>query len=368
MEVCFPKHSSFHLGGEDHLRPTFSEMSPIFKNVEVSRDDIGDHMWQYAVDHDIMSQPRKSLIGSMVGSKIMIITPLLKWYLTKGLVVTRIYQVVEYSPAKYFQTFGEAVSDARRAGDADPNKRIIAKTNKLDGNSSYGRTITNKERHTDVIYCKDRYVHQYLVDPFFRKCNQINENTFEVEMSKKTMTSDLPLQIGCFVYQYAKLRMLQFYYDFMDVFVDHRNFQYCSIDTDSAYMALSADTLEEVAKPHLRQKYILEKNDWFPRDDTPEHAAYLKRTPGLFKEEYRGDGIVALCSKTYYCFGVEDKFSCKGINKRLNDIHKGTYMDVLLSKKSGSGTNRDFRDVNNKMYTYLQERAGFSYFYPKRKV
>ena len=351
----------------DQLRPTFAEMSPIFENVEVSRNDIGDHMRQYTVDYDIMSQPRKSLIGSMFGSKIMIITPLLKWYLTKGLVVTRIYQVVEYSPAKCFQTFAKAVSDARRAGDADPNNKIIAETNKLDGNSSYGKTITNNERHTDVIYCNDRYVHQYLVDLFFCKCNQLSENTFEVEMSKKTITLDLPLQIGCFVYQYAKLRMLQFYYDFMDVFVDHRDFQYCSMDIDSAYMALSADTLEEVVKPHLRQKYILEKNDWFPRDDSPEHAVYLKRTPGLFKE-YRGDGIVALCSKTYYCFGVEDKFSCKGINKRLNDIHKGTYMDVLLSKKSGSGTNRGVRVIDNKMYAYLQERAGFSYFYPKIKV
>jgi hypothetical protein len=44
----------------------------------------------------------------------MIITPLLKWYLPNGL-VTRIYQVVEYSPTKCFQTFGEAVSDERTA-------------------------------------------------------------------------------------------------------------------------------------------------------------------------------------------------------------------------------------------------------------
>ena len=172
----------------DNLKPTFAEMSPIFKNVNISRDDIGDHMRQYAVNHDIMSQPRKSLIGSMFGFKIMIITPLLKWYLTNGL-VTRIYQVVEYSPTKSFQTFGEAVSDVRRAGDADPNKKIIAETNKLDGNSSNGKTITNKQRHTEVIYCKDRYVHQYLVDPFFRKCNQLNEDTFEVENVKENRKS-----------------------------------------------------------------------------------------------------------------------------------------------------------------------------------
>ena len=41
---------------------------------------------------------------------------------------------------------------------------------------------------------------------------------------------------------------------------------------------------------------------------------------------------------------------------------------VLLTKQSGSGTNRGFRVIDNKMYTYLQERAGFSYVYPKRKV
>jgi hypothetical protein len=52
--------------------------------------------------------------------------------------------VVEYTPATCFQKFGEQVSEARRAGDADPNKKIIAETNKLDGNSSYGKTVTNK--------------------------------------------------------------------------------------------------------------------------------------------------------------------------------------------------------------------------------
>jgi hypothetical protein len=56
------------------------------------------------------------------------------------------------------------------------------------------------------------------------------------------------------------------------------------------------------------------------------HAAYDKRTPGLFKTEFTGDGMIALCSKTYYCFGKEDKFSCKGINKRTNQITKEKYM------------------------------------------
>ena len=315
-----------------------------------------------------MNQKRRCLIGSMYGEKIMVISPLLKWYVEHGLKVTQIHQVVEYTPAACFQKFGDNISDARRAGDADPEKKIVAETRKLDGNSSYGKTVTNKERHTDVIYCQEHQVSRYLVDPSFRRCNQLSDKTFEVEMSKKTIRLDLPMQIGCFVYQYAKLRMLEFYYDFMDIFVDRRDFQYCVMDTDSAYMALSAGSLEEVIKPEMQQRYQMEKKNWFPRTDTPQLAAYDKRMPGLFKTEFTGDGMIALCSKTYFCFGAEDKFSCKGVNRKTNNVTKEKYMDVLLTKQSGSGTNRGFRTIDNQVYTYLQERSGFTYFYPKRKV
>ena len=77
-----------------------------------------------------------------------------------------------------------------------------------------------------------------------------------------------------------------------------------------------------------------------------------KRTPGLFKVEWCGDGIVGLCSKTYYCFGATDKYSTKGLSKR----------------RSGGGFNRGFRVRDSSVMTYIQERAALTYFYGKRKV
>ena len=53
----------------EHLRAKFSEMCPVFKNTEISRDDIGEYMKAYAKENDIMSRPRRSLISSMVGEK-----------------------------------------------------------------------------------------------------------------------------------------------------------------------------------------------------------------------------------------------------------------------------------------------------------
>jgi hypothetical protein len=101
---------------------------------------------------------------------------------------------------------------------------------------------------------------------------------------------DLPLQVGFFVYQYAKLRILQLYYDCLDKCIDKSDFEFCEMDID------------DIIKPEMQDEYESDKCDWFPRTDTVEHAKYDKRTPGLFKVEWEGSGIVSLCSKTYYCF------------------------------------------------------------------
>ena len=203
----------------EHLQDHFAEMQPIFKNTTVTRDDIGPFMRQYAEEHDIMSTPRRMLVGSFHGIKLLLTTPLLRWYLAHGLVVDRVYQVVEYSPKPCFQHFGESVSTARRNGDVDPDKSIFADTMKLLGNSAYGKTVTNVDRHRDIKYCKEVGTSRPISNKRFRQLDVVSEDAYEVTSNKARVKYDLPLHIGFFVYQYAKLRMLQFYYDFVDRYV-----------------------------------------------------------------------------------------------------------------------------------------------------
>ncbi len=107
--------------------------------------------------------------------------------------------------------------------------------------------------------------------------------TYEVDMFKKATYLNLPIQIGFFVYQYAKMRMPEFYFAFLIKFVDPRDFQMCEMDTDSAHMAISGDSLDDVIKPGMKDPYNREKHQWFPRQNTPELYSYEKWTPGLFK-------------------------------------------------------------------------------------
>jgi Asp-tRNA(Asn)/Glu-tRNA(Gln) amidotransferase B subunit len=129
--------------------------------------------------------------------------------------VTKVYEVIEYTPKSCFSGFADDVSNARREGDRDPSTAIKSETMKLHGNSGYGRTLTNKEKHLDIRYCNEANIGRVVNDSHFRKLDIIDEDLYEVSKTKKSISMNLPIQIGFFVYQYAKLRMLEFYYDFV---------------------------------------------------------------------------------------------------------------------------------------------------------
>lgn len=54
---------------------------------------------------------------------------------------------------------------------------------------------------------------------------EITDEIFEVEMNEKKDRWDLSLQIVFFVYQYEKLQLLQFYYDFLEILIKMEDFQ-----------------------------------------------------------------------------------------------------------------------------------------------
>jgi hypothetical protein len=80
----------------DDLKDHFSEMTPIFKNCEIGIDDIGPTMAAVAKSTGQLNKPRRALIGSYHGEKIVLATPLLKWYLDHGLQVTKVYGAVQF--------------------------------------------------------------------------------------------------------------------------------------------------------------------------------------------------------------------------------------------------------------------------------
>ena len=183
------------------------------------------------------------------------------------------------------------------------------------------------------------------------------------------------------LYQLAKLRMLQFYYDFLDKYIDRRDFELIQMDTDSFYFALSHDTLEEAVKPELLEEFEREKFQWLSWDK------WSSREPGLFKLEKGGTRAIALCSKCYFVDkenSGKTKISSKGVSQKQNMPRPKTgsslkikqdhneqiwkRYDMALDGYKDMATNRGFRMKDGAMYTYEQHKLGLSAYYDKRWV
>ncbi len=262
----------------------------------------------------------------------------------------------------------------------------------ITGNSVYGKMITNKERHKNIRYHSDvRKAGLAIASSRFRCLEEIHDDFYEISSEKKSILLDIPVVLGFYILQYAKLRMLEFYYDCIDCFIDRSDFQYCEMDTDSAYMALSK-TFRQSIKPSLRRDFWQQHDQWFPRQACSQHLSsfvdhmladqdwtmlecckeinnFDKRTPGLFKEEFRGTGIISLNSKTYFCWNEkEEKCRSKGLNRKQNQLTRDQFLSVLKDKSPVSGSNTGFMKKNNHLFTYTQSRNGLTYLYAKRHV
>ena len=350
----------------EQKRKRFSEFCPLFVISEVPEDQIPQHMKDYKINTGRkMIKNNKKLLGVMKTEKILLYSPLLKWYLNHGLQVTKIHRYISYISGRPFKWFPEEVSSARREADNDKNKKQLGDTAKLKGNSFYGKMIENLEKHISTKFTTDeKLIDKIFRSPFFEDLEEINEGVFEVRQRKKQVTITRPYQCGIAVYQLAKLRMLEFYYDFLDKFCERRDFELIQMDTDSFYMALSANDFDDIIKPEMKELYKEEKN-WLVTDE------YSKRVPGLFKAEFQGKRMIALTSKCYFADSGKDegvkKFSCKGVSRRQNKMNWERYKNALFGSLD-KARNIGFRKRDNHIVTYEQSKLGLSAYYDKRIV
>jgi hypothetical protein len=350
---------------------SFGEMPPIFKNIEYSEEEGGEYMKEVIrkIQEEATFSTNRKLIASLKATEILMKSTQLKWLVEKGVVVTKLYGVIPAQRSKPFKEFVNWVSDERRKGDVDTTHAIIGEAAKLVGNSAYGRTGMNKNKFQKVRFCDEKQFNRAKNNYFFNDAEEY-DGVYEVASRPRTVKQNMPIQVASNVLNDAKLRMLEFYYDCIDKYIDRSNYQYMYMDTDSAYMSLSGDDIKNLIKPEMREEFEKDKNNWFPRTDTNEHKAHDKRKPGLFKLEWSGNGMVALSSKTYYCWGSEDKVSSKGTQKDSNksSLSKESYKKCLDDGKTINCKNKGFRYIDKTMKTYEQDKVGITPIYVKGVV
>ena len=285
-------------------------------------------------------------------------------------------KIVDYTPVKCFNNFVQSAVNARREGDENPNSSVVAETMKLLANSSYGYQIMDRSRHTVTKYLNDEKTHGAINTKLFKRSDHINDKLYEVELTMAEIEHREPTNVGFFILQYAKLRMLELYYNFFERFCDVNNFEELEMDTDSLYLALSEKELYDCIRVESKTGWELMKTEdckddftanattnFFPRTCCTKHMKHDKREPALFKEEFRCTEMLYLCSETYCCYdSISNKynFNSKGLTERtLEDCGDGPmakYRKVLDEFINVTSTKRGFRTVHHSVATYEQTK------------
>ena len=386
----------------------FAEFPPIFINTKIDSKKCGDYVdslikaLQEQEDNIAREQGlslskvkrykhtnERKLISCFSAEKILLITPLLKWYLEHGLIVTKLYGYVEaerHAPLKSYIEWGAA---ERRKGDVvvDGKKPYAAKAdNAKNGmNAYYGGTIMNKSNQLSTVFCSEEDFNTYKNEARFctgEEHEKDGDYVFEASMKKRIIRQNIPVHVGYAILQYAKLCMLKFYYDFLAKYLDMNQLQLIQMDTDSLYFAISADHIDNIVKEDKKEEYWIDKHNWIPRTkscpcckDNPkieELEAYENRTPGLFKVEKEGTGMIALTSKSYFMKLDNGKFkrTGKGAQQTRNNasMQWEHYKRCLFMKEIIKGENSGFRLIDGAMKTYKMEKIILTPIYLKRML
>ena len=175
---------------------------------------------------------QKKLLGVLKAKKVLLYAPLLKWYIEHGVEIKAVHRTIDYVQKKDLLLVRARSSKHARKGDAEAEKALLGEIYKLLGNSAYGKFIGAVDRQTKVLYTKDEdEVDKYLRSAYFEDLEEIGD-AYKIESRKKEVTINRPFQVGIVVYQLAKDATV-LYYDFLDKYIDRRDFKLIQMDTDS---------------------------------------------------------------------------------------------------------------------------------------
>ena len=134
--------------------------------------------------------------------------------------------------------------------------------------------------------------HGAINTKFFKGLDHFNDQLYEGQLAKVEIEHREPIIVVFFILQYAKLRMLELYYNFFERFCDVNKFEELEMYTDSLYLALSEKKLYDCIREESKTEWELMRtedceDDFFPRTCCKEHMKHDKRETGIFKEEFR---------------------------------------------------------------------------------
>ena len=87
--------------------------------------------------------------------------------------------------------------------------------------------------HSITKFTIDEKTHAAVTSKMFKRLGHINDQLYEVNLAKSETKHKEPIILGVPILQYAKLKMLELYYNSLKTFCDTDKYEEMENDTDS---------------------------------------------------------------------------------------------------------------------------------------
>ena len=134
---------------------------------------------------------------------------------------------------------------------------------------------TDRQSHT-VIVDGDEALRN-LSSKSYVSCTEMEpvDDLYEVTSRKRHVKYNRPVQSAFSTLALSKLHMLSFV-NWLNECLDRTKYCCCFSDTDSIYLSLAHETIEECVKPEKMEYYMSSRDKWFATNE------FTKREPGNF--------------------------------------------------------------------------------------
>jgi len=288
----------------------------------------------------------------------------LKFYVSQGLEVTKIHQVIKFKQSAWLASYIDLNTQFRKTAKSTFEKDFY----KLLNNSLYGKLMQNLRKNIDVhivdtVQAAERQLSKHTCAAW----SEINENFTMIQQHQRKIFWSKPTIIGFTVLELSKLLMYDFHYcTIKPMYGDKVKLLFT--DTDS--LCYEVET-EDVYKDMEKIKDQLDTSDYHP--DHPLFNTVNAKVIGKMKDETAGVPplhFIGLRSKLYslQLTTVKELAKAKGVQKAYVKRHlrHKAYVECLHTGQSTTATFHVIQSTNHNLVTKRVTKVALSSFDDKR--
>ena len=323
----------------------------------------------YDVDREMVKAHK--LVGTCLNkSEYVVHFKVLKFYLQKGLKITKIHQCIRFIQEEIYKPFIDFNSSRRAQATNEFEKSYYKQKN----NSLFGKSMENVRDRIKVKLIGTAYKYvEYASKPTFCGATILAPELALVQYSNENVMLKSTIAIGAAVLDNSKLIMYDLAYNKLPKYESQFNckMQIIGGDTDSLFLVVrgGVDLLREMY-PSMISDGLLDTSN-YPKNH-PLYSNKLNARLGCIKDEFKGEickEVILLAPKCYSfkLMNDETKSTAKGVGRNVKKtFNHEDYRERYFLKTELRRSIRRMQSFKHKIYNIKQDKVALSFFENKR--